>query len=57
MEYVLRTKNLTKRFGDLAAIRHVNMHISPGDIYGFIAPNGAGKTTIIRVITGLVHPT
>lgn len=57
MEYVLLTKNLTKRYGQLEAISHVNLHISPGDIYGLIGSNGAGKTTIIRVITGLAHPT
>lgn len=57
MELVLQTHNLTKRYKDFEAVKHVNMNIAQGDIYGFIGPNGAGKTTMIRLVTGLSHPT
>ena len=57
MQYVLQTNVLTKQYKDFKAVSNVNMNIAKGDIYGFIGPNGAGKTTIIRMITGLAHPT
>lgn len=55
-EYILRTIDLTKHYGQNIAVNHVNMKIKKGDIYGFIGRNGAGKTTTIRMITGLVTP-
>lgn len=57
MHYMLKTDNLTKRFGTTLAVDRVNMTIERGDIYGCIGENGAGKSTIIRLITGLVNPT
>ncbi|MFQ5843312.1 MAG: ATP-binding cassette domain-containing protein, partial [Thermodesulfobacteriota bacterium] len=36
---------LTKRFGKLAAVDHINLHVKQGEIFGFLGPNGAGKTT------------
>jgi len=57
MEYVLRTNNLTKRFGQKKAVSNVNMTIRPGDIYGFIGKNGAGKTTLMRLVLGAAIPT
>lgn len=54
---VLETKDLTKRFGGLIAVNHVNMSIPEGSIVGLIGPNGAGKTTLINAITGLNPPT
>ena len=57
MSYVLETKDLTKKYKDLYAVSNLNMHIEEGDIYGFVGENGAGKTTVIRLITGLAHPT
>lgn len=54
---VLKTANLTKKYGAKFAVDHVNMTIESGDIYGFVGENGAGKTTIIRMITGLIQPT
>lgn len=52
---VLKTYNITKKYGEQLAIDNVNMTIKKGDIYGFIGQNGAGKTTLIRLITGLIH--
>lgn len=57
MEYVLRTKNLTKKFSKKLAVDSVNINVRKGDIYGFIGKNGAGKTTLIRIVAGLSKPT
>lgn len=54
-EVVLKTYNITKKYGEQLAVDNVNMTIKKGDIYGFIGQNGAGKTTLIRLITGLIH--
>ena len=52
---VLKTYNITKKYGEQLAVDNVNMTIKKDDIYGFIGQNGAGKTTLIRLITGLIH--
>ena len=52
---VLKTYNISKKYGEQLAVDNVNMTIKKGDIYGFIGQNGAGKTTLIRLITGLIH--
>ena len=52
---VLKTYNITKKYGEQLAVDNVNMTTKKGDIYGFIGQNGAGKTTLIRLITGLIH--
>ena len=57
MEYILETQELTKIYGDKAAVKDVNLHIREGQIYGLIGRNGAGKTTIMRMISGLSAPT
>ena len=56
MKYVLRTDNLTKRFGAKCALNKVNMQIKKGEIYGFIGKNGAGKTTLMRLVLGAAMP-
>ena len=57
MEYILKTHNLCKKYKNHLAVNNVDMNIAKGDIYGFVGENGSGKTTIIRLITGLIHPT
>lgn len=57
MEYVIETKNLTKKYGEKLAVNSVNIHIRAGEIYGFIGKNGAGKTTAMKMILGLTRPT
>ena len=57
MSFVLETFNLSKRYKNQWALKDVNMHVSRGDIYGFVGENGSGKTTIIRLITGLIFAT
>ena len=54
---MIRTINLTKRFGRLIAVDNLNLEISPGEIFGFLGPNGAGKTTTVKILTGLLKPT
>ena len=57
MSCVLETFNLSKRYKRQWALKDVNMHVSKGDIYGFVGENGSGKTTVIRLVTGLIFPT
>lgn len=51
---VLRTIDLTKKFGDFAALDGVNIEVGEGEVYGFIGPNGAGKSTTLRVLLGIL---
>ena len=55
--HVIRTRALTKRYGDLRAVDAVNLEVSTGDVYGFLGANGSGKTTTVRMLLGLVLPT
>jgi ABC-2 type transport system ATP-binding protein len=54
---VVRTRDLTKRYGAIAAVDGVNLSVRRGEVYGFLGPNGAGKTTTLRMLVGLVRPT
>jgi len=54
---LVQTRELTKRYGDRAAVDRVNLTIRSGEVYGFLGPNGAGKTTTLRMVLGLVRPT
>ena len=54
---MIELKNLTKRFGDIAAVHRLNLSVSEGEIFGFIGPNGAGKTTTLRMMGGVIAPT
>ncbi len=53
---LLRTNNLTKRFGGLTAVKDVTFSLEQGEIIGLIGPNGAGKTTLINLISGAFPP-
>jgi len=54
---VLKTIELTKRFGRYTAVDRLCLEVEEGDIFGFLGPNGAGKTTTMRMVVGLVRPT
>ena len=54
---MITTKDLTKRFGKLAAVDSLTMQVEAGELFGFLGPNGAGKTTTINMLTGLTRPT
>ena len=54
---VLETQQLTKKFGELTAVDHIDFAIDQGEIVGIIGPNGAGKTTFVNLITGVLDST
>ncbi len=56
-DFVIETKDLTKRYGGLVAVDHLTLRVPRGQVYGFLGPNGAGKTTTLRMLVGLVRPT
>ncbi|MFC2064314.1 ATP-binding cassette domain-containing protein [Chloroflexota bacterium] len=49
---MIRIKSLNKSFGDLRAVKDLNISINPGEIYGLVGPDGAGKTTTLRLMVG-----
>ena len=54
---VIRTQGLTKRFGDVTALDHLDLEVQAATVFGFLGPNGAGKSTTIRLLVGLTRPT
>ena len=56
-DIVLKTHNITKKYGNQLSNDKITMTIKKGEIYGLIGKNGAGKTTLFRIITGLSHKT
>jgi ABC-2 type transport system ATP-binding protein len=50
-------EELTRYFGEFAAVDHVSFSVNEGEIFGWLGPNGAGKTTTIRMLLGLIKPT
>lgn len=55
--HVIRTRALTKRYGELRAVDGIDLEVRTGDVYGFLGANGSGKTTTVRMLLGLVLPT
>jgi ABC-2 type transport system ATP-binding protein len=53
----IRTWDLTKRFGDEAAVNGLSFYVPQGSIFGLIGPSGGGKTTAVRLLTGVYRPT
>ncbi len=54
---MIETHDLTKKYGEMFAIRAIELKLDEGDLFGFIGPNGAGKTTTMRIIATLLNPT
>jgi ABC-2 type transport system ATP-binding protein len=57
MRTVIETYELTKKFGELAAVDNLNLEVKKGEIFGLIGPNGAGKTVTIKMLLGIIKPT
>lgn len=55
---MIQIQQLTKAYnrGTIKAVDHLNLHVKPGEIFGFLGPNGAGKTTTIKMMVGLLNP-
>ncbi len=51
---ILETHNLTRQFGTLTAVDHLNIAVAPGEVFGLLGPNGAGKSTVIKMLTTLL---
>ena len=54
---MISTRNLTKTYPEVEAVKAVTLNVHPGEVYGFLGPNGAGKSTTIAMLLGLVKPT
>lgn len=57
MEYILEMRNISKTFGEVAALRQVDFAVARGEVVGLLGDNGAGKSTLIKIITGVHLPT
>jgi ABC-2 type transport system ATP-binding protein len=55
--FVILTQGLSKSYGDIHALKDLNLQVPPHSIFGFLGPNGAGKTTTIKLLLGLARPT
>jgi len=56
MRAAIETEQLTKNYGKNPGIRHVDLTVEEGEVFGFLGPNGAGKTTTIRTLLGFLRP-
>jgi ABC-2 type transport system ATP-binding protein len=54
---MIQVENLTKHYGEVAAVKDISFEAKPGQVTGFLGPNGAGKTTTMRILTGFMPPT
>lgn len=54
---MIRISKLTKRYGRVEALKGIDIHVRPGELFGFLGPNGAGKTTTLSILAGLIRPT
>ncbi len=54
---MIKTDNLTKRYGALTAVDNLSFTVEPGEVLGFLGPNGAGKSTTMKMLTGFIAPT
>lgn len=56
MAAIIETRGLTRRFGELVAVDHLDLSVAAGEIFGLVGPDGAGKTTTLRMLCGLLDP-
>ena len=57
MEMMIEVRDLTKYYGPLLAVEHLDFQVAAGEIVGFLGPNGAGKTTTLKMLAGYLAPT
>jgi len=57
MTAVIHAAGLRKKYGDLEAVRGIDLDVMPGEVFGFLGPNGAGKSTTISILCTLLRPT
>ena len=57
MTTVIEVKDLSKSYGEVQAVSHVNLSVEKGALFGLLGPNGSGKTTMIKMLTGQTRPT
>ncbi len=51
------TEKLSRSFGEIQAVKGIDLHVERGETFGFLGPNGAGKSTTIKMLCTLLHPT
>jgi ABC-2 type transport system ATP-binding protein len=56
-DYAVSVRGLVKRYGEIEAVRGIDLDVTPGELFGFLGPNGAGKSTTIKILCTLVTPT
>ena len=54
---IIRTSRLCRSFGQLVAVRDLDMEVYKGELFGIVGPDGAGKTTTMRMLAGIMVPT
>ena len=57
MSTILRTKDLTKKYGSKVVVDNLNLEIEEGEVFGLLGPNGAGKSTTMNMICDIIKPT
>ncbi len=57
MTTVIEARDVSKSYGDVQAVNHVNLSVEKGALFGLLGPNGSGKTTMIKMLTGQTRPT
>lgn len=56
MSAIIKSQNLTKLFGKVAAVNNLNLEVKEGEVFGYLGPNGAGKSTTIKLLLNFINP-